>query len=187
MSPNPVWPVRSRAVGQRRRWRRRAAPRPRRRSTTGVAPAAAMRGRQRAVVARSASASPSRCAAPPGTRTTKPLGRAKRAMSVAAQVRSGGGISAMPARRSWSAWRSIVCMRSRAGLSCGCEAPRGDAAPFRTLRPAASGGNRCSTGRWSGDRRRGRSRLRAGAGASAIEAARHRKSRGRSSTQTSSK
>ena len=33
------------------------------------------------------------------------------------------GVSAIPAMASCSAWRSIVCMRSRFGLLWGCEAP----------------------------------------------------------------
>ena len=65
--------------------------------------------------------------------------RSKRATSAATKETSAPAreLSAIPAMRNCSAWRSRVCMKSRAALACGCEHPARfptipDTAPART-------------------------------------------------------
>ena len=124
ISPRSVWPARSRAGGMPRdhRPRRLASSRPP--ITTGVTPCRGdQRGKLRVIPGRPAFIRPVRG---PARHQQHEIASAGRSGDVG---RRPGEIGRRHRRRcrpsrSWSAWRSSVCIKSRRGLACGCEAPR---------------------------------------------------------------
>ena len=128
-----------------------------------------------------------RCGEPPGTSSRNAL-RQVEARDVARRPGEIGRRHAVDAGDAQLLGLAVDGVhRGRApGLACGCEAPRGDARPFRP-RPARSDGNRGWSGRRSGDRRPGRSRPRADVAPQAPAAPSGRARPGRSSSQTRSK